>query len=75
MKTPAVAIAASFVGGIVLGLGTGFAHRSTSPIFLVECSVIAGLSILAGLTVLPTPLVFVQRSETKGDLLQNGSMR
>ena len=52
MKTPAVAIAASFVCGMVLGLGTGFAHRSTSPIFLVECSVIAALAILAGLTFL-----------------------
>jgi competence protein ComEC len=52
VKTPAVAIAASFVCGIVLGLGTGFAHRSTSPIFLVECSVVAALSILAGLTFL-----------------------
>ncbi len=52
MKTPAVAIAASFVCGIVLGLDTGFAHRSTSHIFLVECSVIAGLAILAGLTFL-----------------------
>jgi hypothetical protein len=52
LKTPAVAIAASFVCGIVLGLGTGFAHRSTSHSFLVECSVIAGLSILAELTFL-----------------------
>jgi competence protein ComEC len=52
VKTPAVAIAASFVCGIVLGLSTGFAHRSTSHIFLVECSVIAGFSILAGLTFL-----------------------
>jgi competence protein ComEC len=52
VKTPAVAIAASFVCGIVLGLGPGFAHRSTSRSFLIECSVIAGLSILAGLTFL-----------------------
>jgi competence protein ComEC len=52
VKTPAVAIAASFICGIVLGLGTGFAHRSTAHSFLVECSVIAGLAILAGLTFL-----------------------
>jgi hypothetical protein len=52
VKIPAVAIAASFVCGIVLGWGTGFARRSTSHSFLVECSVIAGLAILAGLTFL-----------------------
>ncbi len=49
MKLPAVAIAASFVCGIVLGLGEVFARASASHFFLIAGFVAAALPILAGL--------------------------
>jgi hypothetical protein len=52
VKLPAVAIAASFVGGIVLGLSTWFARASGSQSFLLECCGAACVSILVGLVFL-----------------------
>ena len=52
MKLPAVAIAASFVCGIVLGLSTWFARASGSHSFLLGCCGVAGVSIVAGMVLL-----------------------
>jgi hypothetical protein len=52
VKLPAVAIAACFVCGIVLGLSKAFAHVGGSHSFLLGCSLLSGLSILAGLVLL-----------------------
>ena len=49
MRIPAVAIAAAFVCGIVLGQCTTFAHLSTSHYFLTGCFFAAGFPILVGL--------------------------
>lgn len=49
MKIPAVAIAAAFVGGIVLGLNAAISHTVTSLRFLIGGFIAAGLTILAGL--------------------------
>jgi Domain of unknown function (DUF4131)/Competence protein len=49
VKLPAVALAAAFVCGIALGLGTAFARVSTAHYFLVGVFVAAGLPVLAGL--------------------------
>jgi len=52
LRLPAVAIAASFVCGIVLGLSTWFARASGSHEFLVACCGAAGGLILMGLSFL-----------------------
>ena len=52
MKLPAVAIAASFTCGIVLGLSKAFAHAGSSHSFLLGCTLLAGLSILTGVVLL-----------------------
>ncbi len=52
MKLPAVAIAASFVCGIVLGLSKALAHAGGSRSFLLGCSLLASLSILTGVVLL-----------------------
>lgn len=57
MKLPAVAIAASFVCGIVLGLGEVFARASASHLFLIAGFVAAALPILAGLLFGKTMLI------------------
>jgi Domain of unknown function (DUF4131) len=55
VKIPAVAIAAAFVGGIVLGLNPALSHTVTTPCFLIGGFLAAGLTILAG-------LLFVRRN-------------
>jgi competence protein ComEC len=52
VKLPAVAIAASFVSGIVLGLSKASAHAGGSRSYLLGSSLLAGLSILTGVVVL-----------------------
>jgi len=52
VKLPTVAIAASFVRGIELGLSKSFAHASSSRSFLLGCALLAGLSILTGAVLL-----------------------
>jgi competence protein ComEC len=52
VRLPAVAIAASFLCGIVLGLSTWFARASGSHSFLFGCCGAAGLLIVAGLVFL-----------------------
>jgi hypothetical protein len=47
VKIPSVAIAAAFVGGIVLGLNTAVSHTVTSPRFLIGGFIAAGLTIPA----------------------------
>lgn len=49
MKLPALAIAAAFVCGIVLGLCPPFASRAVAHVFLIDGFVVTGLFILAGI--------------------------
>jgi hypothetical protein len=52
VKLPAVAIAASFASGIVLGLSKAMAPAGSSRSFLLGCALLAGLSILTGVVLL-----------------------
>jgi hypothetical protein len=59
MKLPALAIAAAFVCGIVLGLCPPLASRAVAHVFLVDGFVVTGFFILAGvlLTGLERPVL------------------